>query len=431
MNKKKILIISSIFLAILICLCGIFVPEKKEVKESLQTIQNVVNNEIATYDLSEEEIEQLPSTEIVEQTEEEENALEQEVEDEGFELQGEIAYNGASEYPAISLGKYTGLTYYSQIDSRWRYLPYTSTNNSSQTIGSSGCGPTSASMIVTAIKGTITPPEMSDLFVRYGFRSANNGTYWSAFRWVADVFNINYSETIYLNEAVEKLNNNHYIIASCGNGLFTTGGHFIVLTGVENGMIKVYDPYLYAGKFDTATRRGKAIVNGNTVYVSIDNFRNYANYNRFFCFKYEGQKQENNTKPVVTSSYQRYVKVNTSLNVRNMPNGKIIGSLKNGNQVTVYNTSGNWSYIGNNRWVCSDYLVSTMPKSIVNIPYTVGQRRKTKACYLYSNSNLTGTRYTYRANTTITILKNISSNVDYVRVNYNGRKAYINKKNYK
>lgn len=173
MNKKKILIISSIFLAILICLCGIF-PEKKEVKESLQTIQNVVNNEIATYDLSEEEIEQLPSTEIVEQTEEEENALEQEVEDEGFELQGEIAYNGASEYPAISLGKYTGLTYYSQIDSRWRYLPYTSTNNSSQTIGSSGCGPTSAAMIVTAIRGSITPDLMSNLFVQYGFRSANN-----------------------------------------------------------------------------------------------------------------------------------------------------------------------------------------------------------------------------------------------------------------
>ena len=429
MNKKKILIVTSIFLAILICLCGIFIPEKKEVKESLQTIQNTVNNEIAAYDMTAEEVAELPTTEILEQSEAEENALEQEVEDEGFELQGEIAYNGASEYPSVPLGKYTGLTYYSQIDNRWRYLPYTSTNNASQTIGSSGCGSTSAAMIVTAIKGTITPPEMSKLFVQYGFRSPNNGTYWSAFRWAADVFDINYSETIYLNEAVEKLNNNHYIIASCGNGLFTTGGHFIVLTGVENGMIKVYDPYLYAGKFETATRRGKAIVKGNTVYVSIDNFRNYANYNKFFCFKYEGKKQENNTKPVVTSSYQRFVKVNTSLNVRYSPNGEIVGSLYKGNQVTVYETSGNWSRIGNNRWVYSTYLVSSRPK--ISIPNTVGQRRKTKACYLYSNSNLTGRVYTYRANTTITILKNVSSNVDYIKVNYNGRKAYINKNNYK
>lgn len=429
MNKKKILITTSFLLSFIITLCIIFIPEKKEVKESLQIIQNTVNNEISTYDMTAEEVAELPTTEILEQSEEEENALEQEVEDEGFELQGKIAYNGASEYPTVPLGKYTGLTYYSQIDNRWRYLPYTSTNNASQTIGSSGCGSTSAAMIVTAIKGTITPPDMSALFVKCGFRSANNGTYWSAFRWVADVFNIDYSETIYLNEAVEKLNNNHYIIASCGNGLFTTGGHFIVLTGVENGMIKVYDPYLYAGKFDTATRRGKAIVNGNTVYVSIDNFRNYANYNRFFCFKYEGQKQENNTKPVVTSSYQRYVKVNTSLNVRYLPNGKIVGSLYNGNQVTVYETSGNWSRIGTNRWVSSTYLVSSNPKT--TIPNTVGQRRKTKACYLYSNSNLTGTRYTYRANTTLTILKNMSVNVDYVRVNATGRKAYINKNNYR
>ena len=418
-------------LACLICLCSFLLPNKKEVRNSLQTIQNTVNNEIVTYDMTAEEVANLPTTEILEQSEEEEKTLEQEVEDERFELQGEIAYNGASEYPAVQLGKYTGLTYYSQIDSRWRNLQYTSNNNASQTIGSSGCGPTSAAMIVTAIKGTITPPEMSDLFVKYGFRSANNGTYWSAFRWTADVFDINYSETIYLNDAVDKLNNNHYVIASCGNGLFTTGGHFIVLTGVENGLIKVYDPYLYAGKFDTATRRGKVTVNGNTVYVPIENFRNYANYSKFFCFKYEGQKQENNTKPVVTSSYQRYVKVNTSLNVRNMPNGKIIGSLKNGNQVTVYNTSGNWSYIGNNRWVCSDYLVSTMPKSIVNIPYTVGQRKKTKACYMYSNSNLTGIKYTYKANTTVTVLQNVNASVDKIRVNATGRVAYINKNNYK
>jgi len=421
----------SCVLACLICLCTFLIPNQTGVKESLQTIQSAVNNEIVTYDMTAEEVANLPTTEILEQSEEEEKTLEQEVEDERFELQGEIAYNGASEYPAVQLGKYTGLTYYSQIDSRWRNLQYTSSNKASQTIGSSGCGPTSAAMIVTAIKGTITPPEMANLFVQYGFRSANNGTYWSAFRWVADVFNIDYSETIYLNEVVQKLNNNHYVVASVGNGLFTTGGHFIVLTGVENGKIKVYDPYLYAGKFETATRRGKTTVNGNTVYVPIENFRNYANYSKFFCFKYDGKKQINNAKPVTTQTYTRYVKVNTSLNVRSTPNGKIIGSLKNGNQVTVYNTSGNWSYIGNNRWVCSDYLVSTMPKSIVNIPYTVGQRRKTKACYLYSNSNLTGKVYTYRANTTITILKNVSSNVDYVRVNANGRKAYISKNNYK
>lgn len=92
------------------------------------------------------------------------------------------------------MGQYTGLTYYSQIDTRWKNKMYSSVGNSSQTIGTSGCGPTSAAMVVSSIKGTINPSQMADLFVKYGFRSANNGTYWSAFRWTADVFDINYKE---------------------------------------------------------------------------------------------------------------------------------------------------------------------------------------------------------------------------------------------
>ena len=135
---------------------------------------------------------------------------------------GEIAYNGSSEYPNVKLGEYAGLTYYSQIDSRWKNLPYTSTGNKSQTIGSSACGPTCAAMVVSSIKGTITPPEMADLYVEYGFRSANNGTYWSAFRWTADVFDIGYKEIYKLDEVCDLLEQNYMVIAACGNGLFTT-----------------------------------------------------------------------------------------------------------------------------------------------------------------------------------------------------------------
>ncbi len=62
------------------------------------------------------------------------------------------------------------------------------------------------------------------------------------------------------------------------------GGHFIVLVSVENDMIKIYDPYLYSGKFETASRRKANVrVEGNSVYVSVENFRKYANYRRIFC----------------------------------------------------------------------------------------------------------------------------------------------------
>jgi hypothetical protein len=101
-------------------------------------------------------------------------------------------------------------------------------------------------MVVTAIKGTITPDTMADLFVQYGYRSADQGTYWSAFRAVADEFNIGYAETTDIQRALQMVENKKLVVVSCGNGLFTTGGHFIVIVGKEGDNLKIYDPYLYS-----------------------------------------------------------------------------------------------------------------------------------------------------------------------------------------
>ena len=428
-KKKIIVIITAIIVGILAGLGFYNVNKDNSTEEIVAGAVNEIKDYITTYNMSQQEIEELPSTEIVEQTEEQENAQEQEVEDEGFELQGEIAYEGdRANTWNVELGDYVGLTYYSQIDSRWRYHQYSSIGDSSQTIGTSGCGPTSAAMIVTATRGAITPDQIGDLFVQYGYRSASNGTYWSAFRAVADEFNIGYTETSDIQRALQLLESNNYVVVSVGNGLFTTGGHFIVLTELNGNTITVYDPYLYSGKFDTSTRRGKVTVDGNKVYVSVSNFINYANAKGFFCYEHDGTATEN-TGNVTTSTYTRYVNTNSlNLNVRNAPNGSVIGSLKKGTQVTVAENNGSWSRITNptSGWVSSSYLST----SYVSSSNTVGQTRKTKACYLYSNSNLTGTRYSYKANTTVTILSNVSSTVDRVRVNVTGRVAYINTSNY-
>ena len=435
-NKKRNIVLITIAISIGILSGFGFYNANKDnsTEEIVSSAVNEIKDYTTTYNMTQEEIEQLPSTEITEQTEAEEQEVsaEQEVEAEGFELQGEIAYEGDKANTwNVELGDYVGLTYYNQTDSRWRNHIYSSVGDSSQTIGTSGCGPTSAAMVVTATRGAITPDQMGDLFVQYGYRSANSGTYWSAFRAVADEFNIGYTETTDIQRALQLLESNHYVVASVGNGLFTTGGHFIVLIELNGDTITVYDPYLYAGKFDTSTRRGKVTVDGNKVYVSVSNFINYANTKGFFCYEHDGSATEN-TGNVTTSTYTRYVKTNTGVgvNVRTGPstsNAKV-GALADGTLVTIYETSGSWSRIGTNRWVCSNYLVSTYTSSSSN--NTAGQTRKTKACYLYSNANLTGTRYSYKANTTVTILSNVSSSVDRVRVNATGRYAYISTSNY-
>ncbi len=364
----------------------------------------------------------------------EENLEEQEVEDEGFELQGEIAYEGGkSQRWNLNVSGEPKLTYISQIDNRWKNYPYTVTNNKNQTIGRSGCGVATAAMIIDSIVGNVSVTELADAFVKYGYRSPNNGTYWSANRAIADEFDIEYKETSNFSVMLEMLKNNNYIIASVGNGLFTTGGHYIMIYGIEGDNLKIYDPYLYVGKFDTSTRRGKAYVDGNTVICSTTNFKNYANYKRFFCYKYNvnenGKTNSNNN--VTMPSYTRYVKVSSRLNIRNGAGigNKIVGKLSNNERVTVYETNGNWSRIGESKWVSSDYLTEKSTNVNRN---TVGQYKRLKSrTYLYSKSNLTGKKYTYLAKTQVRIIRNVSNNIDYVYVVKTGRYAYIKTNAYK
>ncbi len=212
-NKRNIIIaIITLILAVMAIFFGVEYTEEEvnKIADGAETILNIIEDS------------NLSTTELPELEEADEQVLEvQETEAEQFEEQGEIAYNGSDKAPVVTLGEYAGLTYYSQVDSRWKNTMYSNHNDYSQTIGTSGCGPTSAAMVVSSIKGTITPDTMARLYTEYGYRSYNSGTYWSAFRWTADIFNIEYQETSNLETVVEKLHDNNYIIASCGNGLFT------------------------------------------------------------------------------------------------------------------------------------------------------------------------------------------------------------------
>ena len=292
-NMKKILVISvALIIIISSILGGIFYLDYMSMQDMDilcldMKIEDVTENKESSFV---RKIKTCKKAKIEDEKAQEDDELK--LETEGFELQGEISYDGDDAKTwDVELGEYKGLTYYSQLDSRWKDKLYTVTGDKTQTIGRSGCGPTVAAMIVSSIKGEITPDEMAKLFLENGYRSPNNGTYWSAFRAVADEFNIGYEETANFNKALELLRNNNYIVVSCGNGLFTTGGHYIVLVGIEGDVLQIYDPYLYNGKFRTSTRRGKVVIEGNTVYCTIDNFRKYANYKNFFCYERENKKE--------------------------------------------------------------------------------------------------------------------------------------------
>jgi len=130
---------------------------------------------------------------------------------------------------------------YKQYDSRWAKEPYTSTGNSTQTIRSSGCGPTSmADIIATWIDKTITPSGMCKWSVKNGYRTPSNGTAWAFFPAVAKAFGFSkFVQTKSMATARAALKEGALVVASMAPGYWTKGGHFICLW-------KTDDTYMYA-----------------------------------------------------------------------------------------------------------------------------------------------------------------------------------------
>lgn len=129
-----------------------------------------------------------------------------------------------------------------QWDKRWGNYAY----GRSGTIGSSGCGPTSLSMVVVGLTGdtTVNPKVVADWSAANGHRVEGVGTAWSLFPAGATKWGINCEEfSVPSSQISQKLREGKIIIASMGKGHFTNNGHFIVLRGItESGKILVNDP---------------------------------------------------------------------------------------------------------------------------------------------------------------------------------------------
>lgn len=375
-----------------------------------------------------------------------ENIDESKLENDGTVRQENISYNGdITDKGSSLLGSCTGLTYYSQIDSRWRNVMYSNHGDKSQTIGSSGCGPTSAAMIVSSSKGAILPTTMAEIAQSNGYRTKNNGTAWSFWSFVADYFGFDFYDETYNFSTVEKYLetdknkdgiSDYFVVVSVGSGLFTTGGHYIVIVGDDDNTLKIYDPYLYNGKFNTASRKAANVkISGNTAYVTESAFKKYANAQKYWIFSNDNQIKSNQDVSNTTKvNYIRYVSTQSQdLSVRANPNSdsQVITYISKGTKVTVDKINGNWSHIVSPAgWVNSTYLssipVETKPiieKYQTNIN---GLYRLYNNTILYSNPNLTGTKYDYKAKTQIKVVQHISVSVDYIYVVQTGRYAYCN-----
>lgn len=178
-----------------------------------------------------------------------------------------------------------GKVYYSQLDSRWKDYPYPAyPGYENKTIGTSGCGPTCAAMVVSSSKEIIYPDAMGDIAIDKGFRvpgGTDDGLFW----YIGENWKIETEQIHSSYEAFDRCMHGWFVIMACGEGLWTTDGHYIVAVGTEGDKIEIYDPYLYEGKFDQYGRTGKVEVRGTSCFVQIDNFKQYSNVQRLYAFK--------------------------------------------------------------------------------------------------------------------------------------------------
>ena len=145
---------------------------------------------------------------------------------------------------AFSYDRSEGVPLMMQWDRRWGYETY-----GSDVVGITGCGPTCLAMAGYYVTGdeAFNPSDMVDFARKNGYYSSGNGSSWTLISEGGVKLGLQVTEIPLVKKKImDHLEAGNPIICAMGKGDFTTTGHYIVLVGVEDGMIRVNDPNSYA-----------------------------------------------------------------------------------------------------------------------------------------------------------------------------------------
>lgn len=147
----------------------------------------------------------------------------------------------ATDVGPVTLGQFPLLI---QWDARWGYTQY-----GDGMLGLTGCAPTVLSMAICGLTGdnTQTPNVVAAYAQAAGYYVDGVGSSWTLISEGCGHFGLNARELpLAYNTMVRALEDGQPIVCSVRAGDFTTSGHFILITGVENGKFQVNDPNRHA-----------------------------------------------------------------------------------------------------------------------------------------------------------------------------------------
>lgn len=127
-----------------------------------------------------------------------------------------------------------------QWDPQWGYKQY-----GSDFLAITGCGPTCLAMVGYYLTGdeNMTPDKVAEFAEENGYYQKGYGSSWKLISEGGVKMGLTVTELpLVKKKMVDALEAGNPIILSMGPGDFTTTGHYIVLTGVEDGKFRVNDP---------------------------------------------------------------------------------------------------------------------------------------------------------------------------------------------
>ena len=127
-----------------------------------------------------------------------------------------------------------------QWDPMWGYEEY-----GSGCIGQTGCGPTCLAMAGYYLTGdeSMNPRDVAAFAEENGYYAAGYGSSWTLISEGAGKLGLTATELpLVKGKMVDAVENGHPVILALGKGDFTSSGHYIVLTGWEDGAFRVNDP---------------------------------------------------------------------------------------------------------------------------------------------------------------------------------------------
>ena len=145
---------------------------------------------------------------------------------------------------AFSYDLSEGVPLMMQWDQRWGYEKY-----GSDVVGITGCGPVCLAMAGYYVTGdeSFNPADMVEFAKQNGYYSSGNGSSWTLISEGGVKLGLKVTEIPLVKKKImNHLEAGNPIICAMGKGDFTTSGHYIVLVGTEDGLIRVNDPNSYA-----------------------------------------------------------------------------------------------------------------------------------------------------------------------------------------